>query len=445
MSGKPTPRDLRRIVALAVADARHEWRATLCLVLALAAVLAPLLVLFGLRFGVVQTLTERLAGDPRNLEIVPIGAGRFDKAWFDTVKQWPEVAFVIPRTRAIAASMDLLKPGGPVVNVEMVPTAPGDPVLKDHLPYPSCTAAPDEDPRIVCAGEVHPRMQAGRIDPADPAPARGRDISVVLSASAARKAGSVVARDVIAGIVGRAVDGRQENVRITVRVIAVLPEAAWGRDAVFVPLDLLDATESFRDGFAEPALAAEGNPRPEGERLYAGFRLYGRTIYDIPRLRDRLLAEKTEVSTRAAEVEQLMSLDRNLGLLFWLIAGIGTAGFLLSLGVSLWGAVERKRRDLATLRLLGFRTRATVIFPVVQAAVVAMVGSALAMGVFAVVAGVINRHFAGSLDIGETACRLLPVHAAAAIGTTLICALAASALAGARVARIDPSEGLREV
>jgi len=445
MNRKPVPRDLGRIVALALADARHEWRATLCLVLALAAVLAPLLVLFGLRFGVVQTLTERLAGDPRNLEIVPIGAGRFDKAWFDAVKQWPEVAFVIPRTRAIAASMDLLKPGGPIVNVEMIPTAPGDPVLKDHLPYPSCTAGPDEDPRIVCAGEVHPRMQAGRSDPTDLAPARARDISVVLSASAARKAGGVAARDVIAGVVGRSVDGRQDNVRITVRVIAVLPEAAYIRDAVFVPLELLDATESFRDGFAEPALGAEGNTRPEGERLYAGFRLYGRTIYDIPRLRDRLLAEKTEVSTRAAEVEQLMSLDRNLGLLFWLIAGIGTAGFLLSLGVSLWGAVERKRRDLAILRLLGFRSRATVAFPVVQAAAVAVLGAALAMGVFAIVAGVINSHFAGSLGVGETACRLLPVHVAIAIGTTLICALAASALAGGRVARIDPSEGLREV
>lgn len=232
---------------------------------------------------------------------------------------------------------------------------------------------------------------------------------------------------------------------MTLRVIATLPETAYPRDAVFIPLELLDVTESFRDGFAEPLLKAEGNKRPEGERLYAGFRLYGRTIYDIPRLRDRLLAEKIEVSTRAAEVEQLMSLDRNLGLLFWLIAGIGTAGFLLSLGVSLWGAVERKRRDLATMRLLGFRTRATVAFPVVQAAAVAMLGAALAMGAYALVAAVINSQFASSLGAGETACRLLPAHIAAAVATTLICALAASALAGARVARIDPSEGLREL
>jgi putative ABC transport system permease protein len=229
------------------------------------------------------------------------------------------------------------------------------------------------------------------------------------------------------------------------QVVAVLPEQAYARDAVFVPLELLDATESFRDGFAEPLLQAEGPPRPPGERLYAGFRMYGRTIYDIPPLRDRLLAANVEVSTRAAEIEQLMSLDRNLGLLFWLIAGIGTAGFLLSLGVSLWGAVERKRRDLAILRLLGFRTRATVAFPLVQAAAIAIAGAILALAAYGIVAAVINAHFADSLGSGETACRLLPEHILLAVGATVLCALAAAALAGARVARIDPADGLREI
>jgi putative ABC transport system permease protein len=151
------------------------------------------------------------------------------------------------------------------------------------------------------------------------------------------------------------------------------------------------------------------------------------------------------VSTRAAEIEQLISLDRSLGLLFWLIAGIGTAGFLLSLGVSLWGAVERKRRELATLQLLGFRRRATIAFPVIQAGAIAVLGVALAFATFAVVAAVINSHFASSLGAGETACRLLPVHVVLAVGATLLCAIAASALAGARVARIEPSDGLREL
>ncbi|QQS14997.1 MAG: ABC transporter permease [Rhodospirillales bacterium] len=400
------------MVSLALADARHEWRSTLCLVLALAAVLAPLLVLFGLRFGVVQTLTDRLARDPRNLEIAPIGAGRFDAAWFDRAKSWPEVAFLVPRTRAIAASVDLLRPGGSALNVELVPTAPGDPLAVAVAPDPGT--------------------------PGDGA------LSITLSGSVARKLG-LTPGDALAGIVGRSVEGRVENIRLALRVGSVLPENAYPRDAAFVPVGLLDATESFRDGYAEPLLKADGRPRPEGARLYAGFRMYGRTIHDVPALRDRLRAEKVEVSTRAAEIEQLISLDRNLGLLFWLIAGIGTVGFLLSLGVSLWGAVERKRRDLATLRLLGFRARATVAFPVVQAAAVAVLGIALALAVFAVVARAINVEFETSLGAGEAACRLLPGHVAAAAAATIVCALLASALAGRRAARVDPAEGLREL
>lgn len=444
MTRSRPPRDLGRILTLALADARHEWRATLCLVLALAAVLAPLLVLFGLRFGVIQTMTDRLAGDPRNLEIIPLGSGRFGSAWFEAARAWPETAFVIPRTRAIAASMDLLKADGAAVNVEMIPSATGDPVLRDHLlPNLSCSA-PDNERAQTCPPLGHPEMgTAPLLDEAGaPAPAT-RPVGVVLSGSAARKIGDVRPGDVVHGIVGRAVDGSQENRRLALRVVLILPEPAYPRDAVFVPPLLLDATETFRDGFAEPLLGAAGKPKPPGERLYAGFRLYGRTIYDVPRLRDRLLAERVEVSTRAAEVEQLMSLDRNLGLLFWLIAGLGTAGCLLSLGVSLWGAVERKHRDLATLRLLGFRTRAIVAFPVIQAAAVAVLGTALALGAYALVATVVNGQFASSLGSGETACRLLPGHIAAAAGVTLLCALAAASLAGARAARIDPADGLR--
>ena len=409
MSARPRRvRDMRRIFGLALADATHEWRSTLCLVLALAAVLAPLLILFGLRYGVIQTLADRMTRDPRNLEIVPIGAGRFDAAFFEKVAGWPDVAFLIPKTRSISATIDIFQDGGSPVPAEMIPTRAGDPLLEGH-----------------------------------PIPASDRQ--VVLTADAARKIGNVKPGAKINGVIGRTIDGRVENVRLTLEVIAVLPDATLNGEAVFLPLKTLADTESFREGFAVPEFKAEGPPRPAVARLYAGFRLYGRTIYDIPVLRDRLLAQRIETFTRAAEVEQIQSLDRNLGLLFWLIAGIGAAGFLLSLGVSLWGAVERKRRDLALLRLLGFRARATVFFPVTQAALVACLGIGLGWAAQTGAAIVLDRYFASSVGAGEAVSRLLPVHLASAAGTTLLCALLAAAIASARAARIDPSEGLREL
>ena len=72
---------MRRIALaarLAARDFGHDWRIVLCQVLGLTAVLAPLLVLFGMRFGLIDTLAQRLIEDPRNREIVPAGSGRFD-------------------------------------------------------------------------------------------------------------------------------------------------------------------------------------------------------------------------------------------------------------------------------------------------------------------------------------------------------------------------------
>ena len=63
---------------LAVADYCHERLLSLCAVLTLAAVLTPLLILYGVKFGVVQTLTDRLRNEPRTLEISPVGSGHFD-------------------------------------------------------------------------------------------------------------------------------------------------------------------------------------------------------------------------------------------------------------------------------------------------------------------------------------------------------------------------------
>lgn len=56
---------------LALADLRHEWLLNLCMVLALAAVLTPLLLLLGLKNGVVETMRERLVQDPIYRELKP--------------------------------------------------------------------------------------------------------------------------------------------------------------------------------------------------------------------------------------------------------------------------------------------------------------------------------------------------------------------------------------
>lgn len=96
------------ICGMALRDYWHERALSLCAVLALATVLAPLLILFGVRNGVISNLQERLLQDPRNLEIVPVGSGKYGKDFFEELRKRPDVGYVVPQTRAIAATIGLL-------------------------------------------------------------------------------------------------------------------------------------------------------------------------------------------------------------------------------------------------------------------------------------------------------------------------------------------------
>jgi putative ABC transport system permease protein len=155
--------------------------------------------------------------------------------------------------------------------------------------------------------------------------------------------------------------------------------------------------------------------------------------------------EGIELRTRVAEIATMQALDRNLGRVFWLIALIGTLGFLASLAANLLANVERKRRELSIVRLVGFPTTSLVLFPVAQALMIAMLGALAALAVFLPVSLALNGWFADSLREGESICQLLPVHILVALAATLIGASSSAAWAGLRAARIEPAEGLRDV
>jgi putative ABC transport system permease protein len=404
----PASRQWRVSARLAWADFLHEWRVSLCLVTALAAVLTPLLVLFGLKFGVVTAMTDRLTANPLNRQVSIVGSHRLGPDWFARMSSRPEVAFVLPRTRSLAATLEALMPSGRALPpLAMVPTAPGDPLLAG-VPIPR---GPFE------AVVSHPVAERMGIGPGDG----------------------------FTGLVTRQIAGRQEAVRLPLRVVGVLPEALAGRNAVYVALDLLVATEEYRDGRAVPLLGVEAGDRPPpGTRHFAGARLFARDLDDVAVLARTLRAEGMEVQTRAEDIETVKAVDRVLGVIFHAVAGIAVTGFLVSLAASLWANVERKRRDLALMRLLGFSTASVCAFPAGQAMLVALAGTALSLAAYSGVAALLNATLSANLAEGEFVCRLLPRHAAAAAGLTVALSLAASLVGGRRAFRIEPAESLRE-
>ena len=403
---------LRQIVRLATRDLLHQRLSSAVLVLALAAVLTPLLVLFGLKFGVIDGLLRELVQDPRNREIRLIGHGRFDANWFASMRAQERIAFVAPRTRGAATTIDLRpeEASQQRVKVELIPSGAGDPLLQGY-------ATPPDRPE-----------------------------AVVLSAASAR-AIDVAPGARVKASVRRKVQGRWSRVHALLDVVAVVPDSVFPRRGAFVLPSLLAAIEDYRDGYAVPEYSWGEGEAFTGERYYSGFRLYVRELDDVAPMRDRLRAQSGgfEVSTKARAIEEVKLFDRYLTATFLMIAFIGVAGYLLSFGASMWVNVERKQRELSVLQLLGFRSPVIMLFPIVQSALIAFSGGVLAIVLFFWISLLINDYFAREAGQFEGLCRLLPSHLFISLVATLVCAVIAAALAAFRATRIEPSKGLREL
>jgi putative ABC transport system permease protein len=397
------------IVRLSFRDYSHEWRMSGCFVLALASVLAPMMILFGLKFGIVTTMIVELIENPANREISPIGSGRYDDAWIDQLRARGDVAFIIPRTRALAATIQLKSSTAKrILSTELLATAPGDPLLAGVSRLPK------------------------------------NYFEVILSHSAANKLEARVGDEIDASL-ARQFKGKRERVHLPLEVIGITAANVISRNVAFVDLKLLLASEQFKDGRMVVDLGWRGNVSDPDGRVYPSFRLYAKSIYDVAGLVTLLEAEGGSVKANVAEISTVQSIDDNLTVIFWIIAFVGASGFAFSLGASLWANVDRKRRDLSVLRLVGFKSARIVMFPVLQSCYTALLGWLLAVLVYLAFEYLINAFLAPRLNLDRTLCFLLIEHFLWALALTVVIAISAAILGGVRAAGIEPSDGLRDI
>jgi putative ABC transport system permease protein len=255
----------------------------------------------------------------------------------------------------------------------------------------------------------------------------------------------ITAGQTIEGRIGRSVQGRKEQVVVDLKVTAVLPIEAYPRDAAFVRLALLEATEDYRDGFSSPMFGWPGQPRPPRAKEYPSFRLYAQSIYDVAALRDWLTAQELEIYTRVEEIEVIQSLDRSFSLIFRLISFVAICGYFASMASNILANVNRKSRHLGITRLIGFSTRSIMWYPVVQSVATAVLGTALAVCLYFASQITINSLFDKYLAEGEYVCRLSLAHLIIALVLTILLAILASGYAAFRVAKIEPSKVIRDV
>ena len=211
----------RTAVRLALADAVHEWRMSLCLILAVAAIAAPLLLFFGLKYGTVDTLRKRLLNNPATLELLPVTEKLLDAVWFETRRADPRVAFLVPHTRKLSAQADVVPAGGGATKrLDLHPSLPGDTLLSRFG-----LEAPAADTCVLTS------LAAER-----------------LNAKTGDRLAFTVTRE----------QGRSQASH-TFEVRGVLPARAGSLAAAYIPLDQLEAVEDYKDGRAVPAFGWPGN------------------------------------------------------------------------------------------------------------------------------------------------------------------------------------------
>jgi len=207
---------------LSLKDLRHELLATLNLILGTAAIIAPLLILFGIKFGTIETMRNRLLNDPKNLEIRPLSSRSYNRAWFDNIVRDDRVAFAIPLTRKLASSVTIYDQNrSKRLKVDLIPTKEGDPIV----------------------------LQNGGVIPT------GRH---ALLSSEAAKALDVKSGDKLALSISRYMHHKIEKVSVEMTIDAILDPRAGFLKSIYITLDMANHIEHYKDGLAVDELGWSG-------------------------------------------------------------------------------------------------------------------------------------------------------------------------------------------
>lgn len=414
---------MRRILLarLAVADLLHDRKVSLFMMATLVAVIAPLLLLFGLKQGVVEQLRSDLVRSPDALEVRMLGSGDFDDAWIVAAQARNDVAFAVGMTRALNLRGDLLVDNRRFAeNIELIPTAEGDPLRADllsaHGESPPADEAADTLPALFLSSALAMRLQAA---PGD---------TLTLGAQ-------------------RRLDGVIERGQWQVRVADVLPAHGMDRLVALAPLPLLVELEHFRDGYrVERAGLTTGRSTEDDEPIrYARVRLYAPDADRIGSLVRWLQEQHIDTRSQQAQADSVRQISTVLGWVFGVIAVAALFGCVASLAGAFLSNIERKRRNLAVLGLLGSTQGELAWLMQVQALCLSSAAYACSLLIYGLGSLVFDAVLGGGAATGRFVCELAGWQMAVGYVLTLLLAGSVSWGGTRRALRIDPAESLREV
>ncbi|OCG07066.1 ABC transporter permease [Gilliamella sp. wkB178] len=400
----------RLITRLSLADLWYDKKVSFCIIAAVISVITPLLLLLSLKYGVVSQLRQQLLSDPQNLEIKIVGNLQLDNAKLAWIKKQSETAFVIPLTRSLNTQADLINDSSHFVNnAEIIPTDSHDDPITQTLP------SLDSNNQILLSALAAEKMQT----------TIGSRVKMVIT---------------------RQLDGKLEKGITQLEVKGIIPESRYSRTAAFVTLDLLIEMENFYDGYqSEVFQTATGQLHPPKHTSFARARIYANSLDDVAPLSFKLREQHIETRTQANAIENMQAIDRVLTFIFSVIAITAIFGCILSFTGSFLSNIERKRKDIAFMRLIGFQSQEIMLYLITQAMILSCLAFVISCLLFLLGNYVFNMVLGKNLVSQPIVSQLQFYHLTIAFLLTLFISSIVVIIGGRRAVKIQPAESLREV
>lgn len=141
-------------------------------------------------------------------------------------------------------------------------------------------------------------------------------------------------------------------------------------------------------------------------RNYSGFRIYARSIDEVMLLRQKVEHAGYQVRSEEDQIIEVRKLDSGLSKLFLLVAGMAAVGGLGALSASLYLSIERAKRQLCVMQVLGASKTLIGLSIILQALILSVAGSVIAFGFYHLGAQLLQHLFGDAIDKGEVFCKL---------------------------------------
>lgn len=331
-----------------------------CQIAAIACILAPLLLLFSLRHGILQEMELRLKNDPQVLSLSLDTSYRLDDTFFKNLQALPEVGYVIPEITALNALVDLKFPGT-VERVSVMATSKGDPIVVGS----GISLHDDRD--TLQNNECYITEQLA-------------------------KEHNIAAGNKVTMVVTRVKQGVRQVARIPLKVQGIVLQRFVNDDFLLVNPQVVRALDDYRNGY-EPEIFSDGSNVPTGPRYYAKFRLYATDLDSVIPLFYFLANQHLNVRSKVQEIENLQAIDRVLNFVFGVVAVVSIVGGAIALGGLMLSSLKSKKRNLVLLRLMGQSNSNTYRLVILESCIIAVLGFVLALVLYYLGSLVFNLYF----------------------------------------------------